>query len=242
MKITASKIGITASIISLLLVNAGAVFADDHPYGWSPQTDFSNQGPPQCGSSNPDKAPVLLQPNHPVLPKKPKAGEVVLYWHKVPGANGYSVYYGFSPKNYIFSAPDVGDTDNLVVRFLPNKVLYFAVQARNGCAAGPLSREWSARPGRSGNAPVGGTLGVVTGFQPVQRTVTPVISPEPTVEPTTKPQVQGISTEKVAYVPPVVNDQQDYNPPVAVEPPPAKPVAPKQKSLWETIISLFTGR
>ena len=132
------------SIIAILFVAVISVFARDvkaEPYGWSPQTDFSNQGAPSCSDSKPDKEPILLQPNHPVLPKKPKKGEVVLYWHKVPGATGYNIYYGLSPKNYIFSAPNIGDTNNFTVGYLPNKVFYFAVQAKKGCAAGALSKE-----------------------------------------------------------------------------------------------------
>lgn len=228
MKITASKIGITASIISLLLVNAGAVLADDHPYGWSPQTDFSNQGPPTCGNSNPDKAPSLLQPNHPVLPKKPKSGEVVLYWHRVPGANNYSVYYGFSPKNYIFSAPNAGDTDNLVVRFLPNKIMYFSVQARNGCAAGPLSREWAVRPGSG--VYINNVLGANANVK--KNVVSSLIKPSALVY-----QNQAVE------VPQVQATEETYLPPVAAKPAvvAAKP-APKNKGLLASIVSLFTGK
>lgn len=233
MKITASKIGITASIISLLLVNAGGVFADDHPYGWSPQTDFSNQGPPTCGNSDPDKAPSLLQPNHPVLPKKAKAGEVVLYWHKVPGANNYSVYYGFSPKNYIFSAPDVGDTDNLIVRFLPNKIMYFSVQARNGCAAGPLSREWAARPG-SGRY-ISPVLGVNTNSTSLNKTTSSLIQPSALVYQTQAIEAPQAQDAAVA---------ETYQPPVVENPAPvvAAKAVPQKKGLLASIFSLFTGK
>lgn len=143
--------------VAVISLFAGEVKAE--PYGWSPQVDFSNQGPPACTDAKPDKAPILLQPNHPVLPKKPKKGEVVLYWHKVPGATSYNVYYGLSPRNYIYSAVNIGDIGNFTVGYLPNKNFYFAVQALNGCAAGTLSHEWSARPGGGGYAgnPVLGT-------------------------------------------------------------------------------------
>jgi hypothetical protein len=233
MKITASKIGIAASIVSLLLINAGSAFAEDRPYGWSPQTDFSNQGPPTCGNSNPDKAPALLQPNHPILPKKAKGGEVVLYWHKVPGANNYSVYYGFSPKNYIFSAPDVGDTDNLVVRFLPNKIMYFSVQARNGCAAGPLSREWAVRPG-SGRyiSPVLGTTKTTT----LNKKTSSLIEPSSLVYQKTVPEAVDPQVQNAAVA------EETYKAPVAQNPAPVTAKAPEKKGLLASIFSLFGGK
>ncbi len=232
MKSKLIKIGIiTIPLFSLL---AGTVRAE--PYGWSPQVDFSNQGPPACTDSKPDKAPILLQPNHPVLPKKPKNGEVVLYWHKVPGATGYNIYYGLTPKNYIFSVPNVGDTNNFTVGFLPNKVFYFAVQAIKGCAAGNMSKEWAARPGGSGY--ISPVLGTFTGT-PIRRTTPPSAGPSggvtvvvPTVSQSgNNAQVKGVQapTTQPTYRPTV------YQPPVTSAPIPT----PKPKGFFDWVLSLL---
>lgn len=224
------------SIIVILLLAVIAVSARDvkaAEYGWSPQVDFSNQGPPKCTDSKPDKAPILLQPNHPVLPKKAKKGEVVLYWHKVPGATGYNIYYGLSPKNYIFSAPNIGDTNNFTVGFLPNKLFYFAVQAVKGCAAGSLSKEWAARPGGGGYvSPVLGAFKAT----PIKRTVPQVGQSGVT---SAVPQVKGIQAptaqptyQPPVYQPPVKNTNNNLQPAVPVTP--AKP-----KGLLEFVLSLF---
>jgi hypothetical protein len=239
MKRSFLKIGIIASPILFLLVGfVGVVKAE--PYGWSPNVDNSWGGPPKCTDAKPDKAPILLQPNHPVLPKKAKAGEVVLYWHKVPGATSYNVYYGLSPKNYIFSAPDIGDTNNLVVRFLPNKKFYFAVQARKGCAASNMSNEWAVRPGAGGyivlGAATGKTVKKVTTSQPSSnRTVTTILPTS--VPPTSAPAVKGVETGPQQQE--VVQPQQ-YTPPVA--PKAAQPAKPKPKGFFETILSILFGK
>lgn len=228
-------------LLAVISVSAGVVKAE--PYGWSPQVDFSNQGPPKCTDSKPDKAPILLQPNHPVLPKKAKKGEVVLYWHKVPGANGYNVYYGLSPKNYIFSAPNIGDTNNFTVGFLPNKTFYFAVQAKQGCAASGLSKEWAGRPGGGGYiSPVLGAFKAT----PIKRTTAPSVGQSgsgtvvvPTVQSGNNAQVKGVQTENAqptyqppVYQPPVKNTNNNLQPAVPVTP--AKP-----KGLLEFVLSLF---
>lgn len=230
------KVTIRFSVAFILFIAITFVFvgnAKAEPYGWSPNVDNSNQGPPKCTDAKPDKAPILLQPNHPVLPKKPKKGEVVLYWHKVPGATGYNIYYGLAPKNYIFSAPNIGDTNNFTVGFLPNKIFYFAVQAQNGCAAGNLSKEWAARPGGGG----------YSGYSPVLGTTAKVI---PVRKPTASPQVRGAETGPRFGG----SDQQPntggttYQPqetqPQAPPPPVAQPL--KKKSLWESILSIFFGK
>ncbi len=219
----------------MLVVVTGQAKAE--PYGWSPQTDFSNQGPPQCTDAKPDKAPILLQPNHPKLPKKAtKAGEVVLYWHKVPGATGYNIYYGLSPKNYIYTAPDIGDTDNFTIGYLANKNYYFAVQAKKGCAASSISNEWIGRPGK------GGYYTAVAKYTPIKKTTAPYVPTSAgttVVIPTTAPQVQGISTEKQPTT--VKNNYQApkntvYQPqPTAVVP----TQAPKPKGLWQQFLGIF---
>lgn len=218
--------------LSLLIALSTSVYAE--PYGWSPQVDFSNQGPPKCTDSKPDKAPILLQPNHPSLPKPKGKGEVRLQWHKVPGATGYNVYYGLSPKNYIFTAPNIGDTNTFTVGHLANRVYYFAVQAKKGCAASSLSNEWAARPGNGGF--VGSNvLAAATKVVPVKKKVTVQKPVEPVYLPEqTQPEVQGVTEEQnqPAYQPPV---QQFTQPKAATVPPPA----PKPKGFWQTILSIF---
>lgn len=241
-------IHITISILGFvffLAIISSKVQAE--PYGWSPQVDFSNQGPPVCTDSKPDKAPVLLQPNHPALPKKPKKGEVVLYWHKIPGATGYNIYYGLSPKNYIFSVPDVGDSSNYTIGFLPNKIIYFAVQAKNGCAASALSQEWAVRPGGGGYIS-SSVLGTFSG-SPIRKVITSksVEKSEgltiivPTVsQNNSNPEVKGVQTQQAqptfqtpVYQPPVNDSANNI-------PPPAVPVAPaKPKGILQWILSAF---
>ncbi len=239
-KVSLTRIGIGLSLASFTALTLAPV-ALAEPYGWSPQVDFSNQGAPQCGNAKPNKAPVLLQPNHPVLPKKPKKGEVVLYWHKVPGASGYNIYYGLSPKNYIYTAPNLGDTNNFTVTHLAGKTYYFAVQAKNGCAAGALSNEWAGRAGGGGTA-----LAAATGFTPVKQSTgaTPKQSPSsssntivlPTVEPTKATAVQGITAPpaKVNQQQPTVRPQSQTGtrPPTTATP----TTKPQQTSWWDWVL------
>lgn len=233
MKNTLLKIGIIASPFLFLLTGiAGKVQAE--PYGWSPQVDFSNQGPPTCTDAKP-KAPILYQPNHPLLPKAKGKGQIRLQWVRVPGASNYSVFYGLTPKNYIYSSPDVGNTDNFTVGYLANKVYYFAVTAKAGCAGSPHSNEWAGRPGGGG---VGNVL-AATGFKPVKKTTTPTKVTQPTVlQPTTAPAVKGTQTKSDVTQP--TYQQPQYNPPQA--PPAAVPVTPKAKGFWETLLSILFGK
>lgn len=226
-------------IFPLFFLLVGVVKVKAEPYGWSPNVDNSWQGPPTCTDAKPDKAPILLQPNHPALPQKPKNGEVVLYWHRVPGATGYNIYYGLTPKNYIFSAPDIGDTNNFTVRFLPNKLFYFVVQAKKGCAASGLSKEWAARPGGTGFASTI-VLGTFPGTPIKRKTpssvgqtngVTVVV---PTVSQSNKnAQVKGVQAEPTepTYQAPA------YKPQVAVANVPTP--TPKPKGFFAKVLSFF---
>lgn len=233
MKSAFLKTGVITLIVFVsLLVLVSKVKAE--PYGWSPSVDNSWGGLPACTDPKPDKAPILLQPNHPVLPKKPKPGEVVLYWHKVPGATGYNIYYGLSPRNYIYTAPDIGDTDNFTVGHLANRVYYFAVQAKKGCAASALSNEWAARPGRSGYI-----LAAAPGFTPVRRKTTTLGEQTTTVlipTPTKTAEVKGVETEEreqpSVYQPPQTGR---YQPPAAIP----TPIPTPKPSLWQTILRFF---
>ena len=211
---------LTTPVIFSLVVFVASVSAE--PYGWSPDVDNSWKGPPTCTDAKPDKAPILLQPNHPLLPKG-KKGEIRLFWHKVPGATGYNVYYGLSPRNYIFSAVNIGDTDNFTVGHLNGRRYYFAVQAVKGCAASDLSNEWWGVSG-------GGTGGVQgTGFTPVRKTIVPQPTAAEEPEVTEAPAVQGTSEE----VPPVEQYQAPENPK------PFVPTPTPKLSFWQRLLRIF---
>lgn len=242
MKKTLFKIGLGLTPFLFLLSGISQVRAE--PYGWSPSVDNSWQGTPQCTSEKP-KAPILYQPNHPLLAKASGKGQIRLQWTKVPNASGYNIFYGLSPKNYIYSVPNLPDTDNYTVSFLANKKYYFAVSANAGCAGSSTSNEWWGRPGAGGYG-AGTTLGVATTVKKTSVSKTPKAVPSPKQEktaevlpsPTTAPQVQGAQTgpadQGSNYQPP------QYNPPQA--PPAAVPVTPKPKSFFQNIISILFGR
>lgn len=189
------------------------------PYGWSPNVDHSAS---VCTDPKPDKAPILMQPNHPALPRG-GANEIRLFWHKVPGANGYHVYYGLSPGNYIYSAADIVDTDNFTVAGLSRRKYYFAVQAKKGCAASDLSNEWWGIPG--GGTLNGGNSFTASGFTPVNNTS--FVEEEPATVPA--PAVEGIEQ----YQEPIFQPTQ---PPVGNPNPFVPTPTPKPLSFWQKLL------
>lgn len=227
MKKNLLKIGVISSpfIFALVLLVSQA---KAEPYGWSPDVDNSWKGPPSHVGPKLDKSPILLQPNHPLLPRTTESGAIRLFWHRVPGANGYHIYYGLSPRNYIFSAPNIGDTDNFTVRGLARRRYYFAVQAVQGYSVSDLSNEWWGTPG--GGIYTGSTLGAATGFVPVQRTVVPTQVPEPTQE----PAVQGVTDQ----IPPTVYQPPVYEPPVEQKPFVPQPT-PTPLTFWQKLLRIF---
>lgn len=234
MKYTSLKIGISLILFSVFLVVVVPTVKAES-YGWSPQTDFSNQGPPTCTDPKPDKNPILFQPNHPALPQPKNKGEVRLQWFKIPGSTGYNVYYGLSPKNYIFTARDLPDTNNFTVSYLGSRTYYFAVQAKKGCAASGLSNEWAARPGGAGFAST-----TALGFVPVQRqtqAVAGVTDYNPPPATVGEPEVQGTTIEPT--------QPETYQQPAQIDtyqPPPVAPIVPKpapKLSLWQKILKFF---
>ena|SRR3989338_8126621 len=107
-----------------------------------------------CNKEKPTQV-VLYEPNHRLLPRATKSGEVRLNWLKAERADRYTVAFGVSSGNYIYGAANVGNTDHFDVRFLtPGKRYYFAVKGANDCMPGPWSREWSVLVGRNGTASV----------------------------------------------------------------------------------------
>jgi hypothetical protein len=76
---------------------------------------------------------------------------VKVTWQKVNQANNYSILYGPSTGNYLYSVFATGDIDNFMINGLSKGC--FVVKAVNGCMPGPLSSEICT----SG---LGGVLGV----------------------------------------------------------------------------------
>jgi len=95
------------------------------------------------GVGGPVGAPVCTNttPTAPTLNNATSAGanSILVRWSKVAGATHYSIFYGSSSGNYIYSVPDTGDVDNYVINGLGSGC--FAVKAVNSCAPGPLSNE-----------------------------------------------------------------------------------------------------
>lgn len=236
MKKNLIKLGIVASPLILLLVGVvGPVSAE--PYGWSPNVDNSWGGVPAC-TEEPPKAPILYQPNHPALPQPTGNGEVRLQWTKVPGSTDYLIYYGLSSKNYIFSVPGTDNTDNYTITHLANRVYYFAVQAKAGCAASALSQEWAARPTGGGSY----TLGAGSGSLPVTTTYQYTNEDTDTyATPTTAPEVKGVGDEMDEEP---VYEEPAYEPPTVESLPPEVPVptpTPK-KGFLQWLLSLIFGK
>lgn len=235
MKSSFLKIGILVLFvfISLFIV---ANQAKAEPYGWSPDVDNSWKGPPTCTGEKPG-TPILYQPNHPLLPKAKGKGEIRLQWTKVSGATGYNIYYGLSPRNYIFSVPNLGDTDNFTVGGLANRIYYFAVQAKKGCVTGALSNEWGARPGKGGYS-----VTVLGSSVPVRKTVrTPVTTVSPVQE------VPSATPTKTSDIKGVINKptQPVYQPLPTVAYQPTVPIptpTPKPKGFLQSILSIFFGK
>jgi hypothetical protein len=101
--------------------------------GASVSTGTSNSGSPVCNDSQPN-TPYLLSA------KPTGANAVNVSWEKVLGnADGYSIEYGPTSKNYIYSALNLGNVDNYTINGLSGGC--FAVRAWNGCADSALSNE-----------------------------------------------------------------------------------------------------
>ena len=213
----------SVALVGLLgLVIASVVFAPQvfaEAYGWSPEVNSGSKKTAACTDEK-LKAPILYEPNHPALPRAKGAGQVRLQWTKVPGANGYNVYYGLTPRNYIYSVRDLPDSsDSYTIGGLANRNYYFAVQTKKGCAAGPFSKEWGGRPNG------GGFLTAAVGAVPLQRTTTPIKATP--AAPLVQPKVQPSA--------PVVLPA-----PRTVTPPPAAAPAPtKQVGFFESIGNFF---
>ena len=214
-KVLAVSLGILVLSV-VLLFKTSTVYAE--AYGWSPDVNKSTtETPGVCGPGT-SVAPILYQPNHPALPQPTGAGQIRLQWTKVPGASGYIVYYGLSPKNYIYSVQLSSSSESYTIGYLANKTYYFTVRSKSGCAVGAASKEWGARPNGGGAFITKAAVGAV----PLQRTTTPsFVAPK------------QVPAETEVTAPPVVA--------------PRAPAAPKavtpvsNPGLFESIINFFTG-
>lgn len=113
----------------------------------------------------------------------PGSGEMTLIWAKSSGADFYTISYGLISGNYIYGAPNIGDTNQYAVRGLtPGKVYYFVMTSVNDCGSSGYSQEvWA----KSGGAPV-----VVTPTSsPTVVDYVPSEEPEVTASPSATPEL-----------------------------------------------------
>jgi len=144
---------------------------------------------PGCTDSSPDTPTNLGSASG------PNNGEVTLTWTRV-SADYYALFFGGASSAYEYGAPNIGDTNQYVVRQLtPGKLYYFAVTAVKGCASSGFSNETSARAkGATGGTPA---------------KVTPKTSPKPTPTPPYQPigeilpEVDFPTEEEVMKVTPI---------------------------------------
>jgi hypothetical protein len=98
----------------------------------SPRGGPGPAGPPVCGAATP-AAPHLISAT------TIGGNKVGLKWSKVNGASHYTIYYGPSSGNYLYSVPNTGDTDNFIIEGMSGGC--FAVRAVNDCAPSEASNE-----------------------------------------------------------------------------------------------------
>lgn len=183
---------------------------------------------PTCGSEKPDQV-VLYEPNHSLLPKATKPGDVRLNWLKANKADKYTVAFGTASGKYIYGLPDVGNTTNFTVSHLTRgKKYYFVVRGVNGCMPGPWSREWAVTVGGSAG-------GAVTALNTnTQRVVTP-----PNIPPTLPPA--GTAPKDVQNNAPANNQPGTpaQQPQTYVPPAPAPQQTGFFGGLWKGFMGIF---
>jgi len=108
-------------------------------------------GAPSCNDSKPN-APYLTSVS------LIGANTVRVTWQKVSGISHYSIYYGPTSGNYIYSVPDTADVDTYLVNGLSSG--FFIVKAVNRCNSSDASNELSV--GKVLGASTGQVLGAST--------------------------------------------------------------------------------
>jgi len=96
--------------------------------------------PPSCSDPSP-ATPTNLK-----AVSGPNIGEIKLTWTNSNQTDYYNLVFGPGPRNYQYGAPNIGNTNQYIVKQLtPGNLYYFAVTAVKGCASSGLSTEASAR-------------------------------------------------------------------------------------------------
>lgn len=106
-------------------------------------------------------------------------GSVTLHWNHSPSPHtGYLIAYGPSPGNYLYGAPDIGNSDFYTVLGLTYGAQYcFYVRTLNGCMPGDRTSEYCINP----QSTLVGTTVPAPGFQPNILGVTST-APDETIE------------------------------------------------------------
>lgn len=128
------------------------------------------QAQPQGGTCG-QTSPAI--PGNLSVQSGPGRGEVTLKWDKVANASHYTVSYGSGPGSYQYGSPDIGDTDQFVVKGLvAGRQYFFVVTAVNGCASSGYSNIVSTTAGY-------GTISKTTyDYSGTQKGYQPPIPPE----------------------------------------------------------------
>ncbi len=116
---------------------------EDSPLGTPVPTNSSGTGGPGGGDPGPSVC-TDTTPNVPYLKTAMSVGgnSVKLTWEKVTGAStGYSIFYGPTCDNFLYSVVDTGNVDNYTVNGLTSGC--FQIRAKNGCAIGDPSNNVS---------------------------------------------------------------------------------------------------
>lgn len=119
-------------------------------------TTTPGQGGPPRPTSTPTPTPTSLPspcddvspgtPTNLAAVSGPGAGQARLTWSKAAGVDYYNLVFGLASRSYQWGAPNLGDTDQYIVRgLIPGKLYYFAISAVKGCASSGFSHEVSAR-------------------------------------------------------------------------------------------------
>jgi hypothetical protein len=111
-------------------------------------------GAPSCNDTKP-ATPTLISA------VSLGGNKIKVNWTKVTGANNYTIYYGPSSANYLYSVPATSDTDNFTIEGL--SVGCFKVNAVNGCQPGDPSNE-KCTFGTGGNVLGASTMGATGTF------------------------------------------------------------------------------